>query len=179
MHSVWVCVLFWRVGAWKGMGCVVEKSPGNISSELKVQPIQNQTCTEYKTHSLVHPFWCYNSYWTKHWSIFGGFFWRVMGFSVTSCIFQKSSMSSPRALIQMIFMRLWQELKLKRNIEDTLICSTNRETLRNLPGNFQCRERGLFPVKQGIWLLLTSSYPPAIQDLPPQQRLLNFKCHGE
>ncbi|ROL46944.1 Zinc finger protein 385A [Anabarilius grahami] len=41
------------------------------------------------------------------------------------------------------------------------------------------RERELFPVKRGIWLPLTNSYPPAIQDLPPQQRLLNFKCHDE
>lgn len=73
-------------------------------------------------------------------------FWRVMRFAVTSCIFQKSRMSSTRALIQMIFMRLWQELKPKRNIAQTLICSANRErdTERNLPGNFnveRARER--------------------------------------
>ncbi|KTF90015.1 hypothetical protein cypCar_00027032 [Cyprinus carpio] len=67
----------------------------------------------------------------------------------------------------------------KYRAQHTLICSTNRETLRNLPGNFQCTERGLFPVKREIWLLPTSSYPPAIQDLPPQQSLLNFKCHDE
>lgn len=64
-----MCVC-WRVGACKGMGCVVEKSPGNISSELKVQAIHNQTCTEYKPHG---PFLYYNSYWTKSWSIFGVF----------------------------------------------------------------------------------------------------------
>lgn len=161
------------------MGCVVEKSPGNISSELKVQPIQNQTCTEYKTHSLVRPFWCYNSYWTKHRSIFGVFF-KGHGFFCNILYLPKEQyVIAPCFDPDDLYEALTGDKAQKKYRAHSHLLHKQRETLRNLPGNFQCRERRLFPVKRGIWLLLTSSYPPAIQDLPPQQRLLNFKCHCE
>lgn len=127
-HSVWACVIVRGWGPIREWGVFWKRSTGNIISEIKIQDIKNHTCTKYKPHGSVHPLLCCNSYCTKRWSIFGVFFLRVMGFAVTSCIFQESSMSSTRALIQMIFIRLWQELKSKRNIAQTLICSANRES---------------------------------------------------
>lgn len=175
-HSV-IVRGWWPVREW---GVLWKRSTGNISSELKIQDIQNHTCTEYKPHGSVHPLLCCNSYCTKRWSIFGVFF---KGHGVCCNILH---LSREQYVINPCFdpddlykAQTGAQAQKKYSTDSHLLRKQRKPREICLESSNVEREREPFPVKRGIWLPLTSSYPPAIQDLPPQQRLLNFKCHGE